>query len=107
MFRNSVKFIRELQESDEGRKKRWLLIFVVPSMLIVIAGWFFALQASFSTDTAVVEGSKPSEFFQVFKRGLAVIKENLNQRFYYSSEVKPQDYVPGNVDPVPPQKIQR
>ncbi len=45
MFRISSNFISRVRASDDGTKRRWLFVFTVPTMIVVVFLWVMYVRA--------------------------------------------------------------
>lgn len=85
MFESLKNKLKQIQESNEAVKKRWLIALSCISMIIVISVWLALLNSSIKS--AKNDNIKPTEtkieteigFWQTFKTGLKVIKESVNK----------------------------
>ena len=84
----SQKFIRALQRSGDGRKKRWLIFGTTLIMLIVVATWIYYLNLTLpnsnkklaATDKDASD-SKEESFGEVLKRCVQTIKKDATEKF--------------------------
>ncbi len=84
MFRNFRDFISNLREGDEALKRRWLFVFSVPTMLIVVFLWVVYVRATLpETNVEAVAVSEPERFSfgetaSVLRTGaLVIVQESL------------------------------
>ena len=121
MKKNITEFINELRESDDARKRRWLVILTVPAMLVVLTIWLFMLRANFSTTQAQAEDDNSStQFFALLGRGVALVTRqfgrgfvklggrvnaNLWQTTQLGATTEPQDFVLDSLEPITPKQM--
>ena len=77
-FKKADVFIKELQGSDESRKKKWIVGSAVAIMIIVVGLWM--IYANFTFPSIKKEGVASAvqvkdSFFEVFSRGLGVVSK--------------------------------
>ncbi len=71
MFEKLKNKLKQIQESDEQIKKRWLILMSVVSMAIIVVVWLFFLNSPIKGGEAnKVETSEEISFWQVFNSGL-------------------------------------
>jgi len=122
MWNNFLKFIKELQESDDGRKRRWLIIFTIPAMVLVLAVWGFMIQTNFSTSQSVSDEEDFStqflalfheravRFSDQFGRGISRLGALVSANLWDTTTISPKpaekiDFVLDSLEPIEPQKI--
>lgn len=76
--------LKQIQESDETTKKKWLIIMTVAAMIIVISLWLVYINYSIkSVDNGVgainLEKSE-TDFLEVFKKGLGVVGNSVKEK---------------------------
>ena len=90
-------FIYRIQESDEGTKRKWLIILSSVSSIIVIGLW--AVYLNFTTTSAITANSmnnKKPGFFKIFSTGASVVSGKTatglaNSYVYFSDKAKSQN----------------
>jgi len=71
MFEKLKNKLKQIQESDEQIKKRWLVLMSIVSMAVIVAVWLFFLNSPIGKNEAEkIEVSEETSFWQVFKTGL-------------------------------------
>lgn len=122
MWDNFLNFIKELQDSDDARKRRWLIIFSAPAILTVLIVWSFMLKTNFNTSESVVESEDSStQLPTLFREGVVRVSEQFGRGFsrlgstidanlWSSTELNPEpsqnlDFVLDSVEPIKPQKF--
>jgi len=71
MFKNLKKWLKNIQDSDELVKKRWLIVFSALSMILVIGLWLIYMNwAINSFGNEIQKQDSGIGFWQVFKTGL-------------------------------------
>ncbi|MEK7062323.1 MAG: hypothetical protein AAB940_01125 [Patescibacteria group bacterium] len=71
MFEKLKNKLKQIQESDEQIKKRWLILMSIVSMAIIVAVWLFFLNSPIEKNEAgKIEVPEETSFWQVFKVGL-------------------------------------
>ena len=82
-LKNVAAFIKELQRSDDARKKRWLYGSATAAIIVVVGLWAFYLNitilSSKRVESVKTAGGKES-FFRVFTRGLGVVGAELGEK---------------------------
>lgn len=77
--------LKQIQESSEAVKKRWLIALSCVSMVIIVFIWLILLNGSIKnagSNNIKPMGTKTEAevgFWQTFKTGLKVIKESINK----------------------------
>jgi len=121
MKKNLVEFFNEIRESDDARKRRWLVGLTVPVMLIVLIVWLSMLRTNFSsTQVRVEDDGISTQFFVLLGRGIALvthqfgrgfvklgghINANLWQTTQLISPSLTQDFVLDSLEPITPKQI--
>ena len=82
-LKNVTAFVRELQRSDDARKKRWLYGSAAVAIIVVVGLWALYLNittlSSKRGESAKVVSGRES-FFRVFARGLGVIGAGFGEK---------------------------
>ncbi|MEK7553640.1 MAG: hypothetical protein AAB504_03105 [Patescibacteria group bacterium] len=74
MFEKLKNKLKQIQESDEQTKKRWLILMSIVSMAVIVAVWLFFLNSPIGENKAEkIEASEETSFWQVFKVGLSSV----------------------------------
>lgn len=81
MFTGLKKFIKELQRSDEERKKRWLIGLSATTMILIVSLWISYASLTIKSLSEPNPSAKNREqaFWPVFKKGAAIIYSNIAQ----------------------------
>lgn len=88
------RFLKELQRSDNVRKKRWLIGATVFSMLVVLILWFVYIN-SVGVPSLIPESARQKQqlesedesTWQIFKRGLGEVFEDAKDQFETSRKL--------------------
>lgn len=110
MINRIINFFRELQNSDESTKKRWLVILSGTSMVVVVGLWL--IYFSFSLErispaqqraTAETSGIKETleELKATLNNGIAGIKEQLNRTKSYDFTAVERNFILEKAGEVP------
>lgn len=90
MLKNIAKFIKELQDSDEKRKRRWLFVLSALAISIVIVCWLIHLNKVIiglgaGAETANAQSS--NSFWQTFLVGLKIIGGQIKIAFLEAKNI--------------------
>jgi len=81
MLKGIKKFVGELRESDDVRKKRWTVILSAVTMAVVAILWLSNLNSSFKDASFAGDGNNAAEttgkFWPVMKNGAAIVYGNI------------------------------
>ncbi|MEK7634670.1 MAG: hypothetical protein AAB396_02210 [Patescibacteria group bacterium] len=86
MFEKLKNKLKQIQESDEATKKKWLIIMTAVAMIIVISLWLVYINYSIKSvnDEAVAIKTEKLEsetdFLEVFKKGLSVVGNSAKEK---------------------------
>lgn len=84
MLKNLIKFIRELQVSDERRKKRWLFVLSAAAMILITICWLIYLNKvvlDLGAKTEITATNSSSSFWRTFLLGLKILGEQAKTIF--------------------------
>ena len=82
-MKSITAFIRSIQEAPLAVRKRWLVVFTVPTMVVVIALWAGYMRTAVGGEEVVVrvEASEVG-IFQVMRAGVGVVGERVENGFH-------------------------
>mgnify|MGYP001609823234 FL=1 len=86
MFEKLKNKLKQIQESDEATKKKWLIIMTAATMIMVISLWLVYINYSIKSvydGTTVIKVEKLEseiDFLGVFKKGLGVIGNSAKEK---------------------------
>lgn len=84
MFEKLKNKLKQIQESDEATKKKWLIIMTAAAMVIVIGLWLVYINYSIkSVDNDIAEinlEKSETAFLEVFKKGLSVVGSSVKEK---------------------------
>lgn len=91
LYHNVKKFIRDIQRSDEVRRKKWFIGGSIVSVLFILLLWVVYISIDFPTieppisevqKNAQIEEKKTTEsMFDVFGRGIKNISDDLKKQY--------------------------
>ena len=98
MWQNLKNFIKNIQNSDEAVKKRWLIGLSAVSIILVIGLWLMSFNFTAEKITAAEQKSAEVGFWQIFKTGLTITVgsalENVEKLFSkIADEIKKQKVI--------------
>ncbi len=75
---NIRELLKEIQNSDEATKKRWLIGVTAVSMVLIIGLWLVYIKFTVESFTSSAQGQESVVgFWQIFKNGLTVTGESI------------------------------
>jgi len=80
MIRTITNFVIELQKSDEGTKRRWLVILTASTMLIVLVLWSIYINITIKSLGSQEVKSAQSDFSSTFRTGTMVLLKELGAK---------------------------
>jgi len=76
--------LKQIQESNEATKKKWLIIMTAVAIIIIISLWLVYINYSIKSvnnESIAVEAEKlETDFLEVFKKGLIVVGNSTKEK---------------------------
>lgn len=76
MFKVFIDFLKNIRESDDSIKNKWLIILSAISMVFVISVWLISLNYIIDKKNVINEENQIG-FWQIFKNGISIAENQL------------------------------